>query len=712
MLVLVAALLAIQPVGRLARADEPAPALFSVVGVAAATLRAEPNGSSIAVALVPAGSVLSQAGADVVTAGVTWRQVRTAEGHVGFVPAGLLASAGGGAPTSEASAGLPASGLSAGPAASAGTAPAQSVGSAPAESVGSGAAATASAASSQADGAAPSQLTPEVAPGPANAVSGGPTAAGGSAAQPSPTPAPAPAPPTVRTTVENRRGQDVTITQIDEATAPDGRPMGAGRIVVGFRTGVSEQGQQAAHRAAGTKATRGGRLAGMTVAEVEPGAVQQALAAYRGRSDVAWAEPDYVHRATLTTTDPMFGSQWGLIKIGTPIAWDVTTGAEKNYIAILDSGVYSDTSSTWLAPDGLPGHPDLRGRVVLNANFTSAVTGTDDWYGHGTLMAGIAGARTNTSPADGIAGVGFDAKLFNGKVLDDTGSGFESWVADGIVWAADSGAKVISMSLGAPGPCSQTLQTAVNYAWARNIVIVAAAGNGGMDQVGDPASESPGNCAHVVSVGAIDQGDARASFSNYGPGVPLAAPGVSVLSTNFIGTYSTVSGTSPATPHVAGVAALLFSTPFAVSNQAIVNRLFQSADPIVGTGAIWGYGRLNAAAAVGPASCSPRPKVTITSTPNGAALNVAAVTQGVGNAVRYIQVGAAAGGSTNALVSFPTQPSQSGGTATYVPQTVGTAATFQVQRQTAGLPTTLPFIVTDGCGGWNSLAGGGPAAGF
>src|SRR5690606_35804717 len=143
----------------------------------------------------------------------------------------------------------------------------------------------------------------------------------------------------------------------------------------------------------------------------------------------------------------------------------------------------------------------------------------DDWYGHGTLMAGIAGARTNTDPPEGIAGLGFNVRLLNGKVLDDTGTGLDSWVADGIIWATDNGARVISMSLGSVSTCSQTLQTAVNYAWERDVVIVAAAGNGGQDQVGDPVSESPGNCAHVLSIGAIDQNDARASFSNYGPSV-------------------------------------------------------------------------------------------------------------------------------------------------------------------------------------------------
>lgn len=687
---MVVVLLAIQPTVRRALADEPA--LFAVVGVEAATLRVEADGSSMAVAIVPVGSVVSQAGPDAVTAGVTWRQVRTAEGRVGYVPAGFLAYAGGGPASSDPPV---ASRTAAAPAQSVGAAPAQSVGAVPAPSA----------------GAAPDRPATAAAAAPPAAANAVTNESAGTGAVTQPKPSPTPPPPAVRTTVETRRGQQVEIAQIEEATAPDGRKMAAGRIVVKFKEGASQQGQAAAHQAAGTKSTKGSRLAGMTVAEVDQGSVRQALAAYRNRSDVAWAEPDYIYRATLTTNDPQLGSQWGPLKIGAPIAWDVTTGSSTVYIAILDSGVYSDTSP-YLAPDGGYGHPDLRGKVALERNFTTASTGWDDWYGHGTLMAGIAGARTNTSPAVGIAGIGFNARIFNGKVLGDTGSGFESWVAEGITWAVDNGAQVISMSLGAPGPCSQTMQTAINYAWGKGAVIVAAAGNGGGDGVGDPAPESPANCPLVIPVAAINQDDSRASFSNYGPSVALAAPGVNILSTNYVGTYSTVSGTSPATPHVAGVAALLHSTPHGSSNQAIVNRLFQTADPIVGTGSLWAHGRVNAAAAVGPASCSPRPKVTVSSSPSGSLLNVTAITEGVGNAVRYIQTGAAAGTTINALVSFPTQSSEAAGTKTYVPQTVGTAATFQVQRQVAGFSTTLPFIVTDGCGTWNSLAGGGAGAGF
>src|SRR5205823_9262698 len=109
----------------------------------------------------------------------------------------------------------------------------------------------------------------------------------------------------------------------------------------------------------------------------------------------------------------------------------------------------------------------------------------------------------------GVAGIGYNATILNGKVLGDTGSGLDSWIAGGIVWAADNGAKVISMSLGGPGGCPASLQAAADYAWARGAVLVAAAGNGGDDGVGDAAVESPGNCNHVLAIGALDQSDGR-----------------------------------------------------------------------------------------------------------------------------------------------------------------------------------------------------------
>src|SRR5207249_4669581 len=154
-----------------------------------------------------------------------------------------------------------------------------------------------------------------------------------------------------------------------------------------------------------------------------------------------------------------------------------------------------------------PGHPDLRGKVAAERDFTGAATGVDDVCNHGTHVAGIVAAAT--SNGIGVAGVGYNVSLINAKVLNDTGSGFTSDIASGIVWSADSGAKVINLSLGRDGSCSNTENAAIGYAWQHGAVVVAAAGNSGSPQAG-----APGNCPNVVAVGAVDQNDNRATFSN------------------------------------------------------------------------------------------------------------------------------------------------------------------------------------------------------
>ncbi len=699
MVFVLVALVLVQPTALLARAQEATapPQLVTVVGVVGATLRTGPDGATVAVGIVPQGDVLTVVGPPQTTSGVVWWQVRTANGAIGFLPAGLLAAAPGDSGAYRA--------VATGEQPSAPAAGSQAV------------AATPTLAANL--GTDPAGVTQNVQAGPSSQVV---------RQQPAPAPgAPIATPATTvpvstfkppRVAVEQRRGRSVGIAQLDEETAPNGRRMGAGRIVVGFKPGANQTTRLASHQAAGASAAVRAGLPEFAVVEVQPGTVRQALAAYRSRTDVAWAEPDYVRRVTLQPNDPMLPSQNGVNKIGAPIAWDVTTGSPSIKIAVLDCGVFSE-SSPYTPPDGGKGHEDLRGKIApeLEKNFTNATTGVDDWCNHGTLMAGIAGARTDAEKPTGVASVGFRSVLMNGKVLNDQGSGLDSWVAEGIVWAANNGADVISLSLGGSDPCSQTLQAAVNYAWEKGAVLVAAAGNGGDDQVGDPISDAPASCTRVVSVGAINQDDSRASFSNFGPPaaprVQLAAPGVNVLSTNFVGGYSTVSGTSPSTPHVAGVAALV-KARYGGTNQSIVDRILSMADPIAGTGTLWTNGRINAAAAVGPASCSPRPKVTVAASANGKALDVTVSTEGGGNALRYVQVGGTSGAPANATLKFPgtVGSSEVTGKVLYIPMTVGTTLTFQVTRANAGEPATVPFTVYDGCGAWQSFAGGGASAGF
>ena len=381
-----------------------------------------------------------------------------------------------------------------------------------------------------------------------------------------------------RTATVKRGGQELQTAGFAPATAPDGRPMRAGSLIVKFRKGAPEAARSEAHRAAGAQAAKS--VAGTAErVQVEPGAVGTALASYRARRDVETAEPDYLFHKSFVPNDPRFSSQWNLSIISAPAAWDATHGSPGTRIAILDTGIHTR-------------HPDIGSKVILEQNFSPSRFGADDLADHGTLVAGIASAATNNGV--GIAGVGFDSPLLNGKVMDDFGVASTASVIAGLRWAADNGARSINPSLGRSGPCPSSLQEAIDYAWSAGAVIVAAAGNDGAGQ-----SESPGNCQHVLSVAASDRSDQRAYFSNYGADVDLAAPGVDILSTDFRGGYEIVDGTSFSSPHVAGVAALVWSTAFGTSPTAVVDRILATADRVPGTGSFWTAGRVNAAAAMG-----------------------------------------------------------------------------------------------------------------
>jgi len=328
---------------------------------------------------------------------------------------------------------------------------------------------------------------------------------------------------------------------------------------------------------------------------VPAGAEAAKAAAYVRSPLVAYTEPDYLAYALESPNDPSFAEQWGLNNTGgagctpdadidAPEAWDITHGIPDIHIAILDSGIDQD-------------HEDLASEVALYANFTDSPT-WDDLYGHGTHVAGIAAAVTNNNI--GVAGVGYDASLMNVKVLNDSGSGAYSWIANGIVWATDNGAKVINMSLGGPVK-SRTLENAVKYAWNKGVVLVAAAGNSD-----NPSPTYPARYDNVIAVAATDCNDRQASFSSYGKWVDVAAPGVNILSTfpnhpYKIGkslSYDYGSGTSMSTPHVAGLAGLVWATGKCSTAPCVRNRIESNADKISGTGTYWTWGRINAYKAV------------------------------------------------------------------------------------------------------------------
>ena len=301
---------------------------------------------------------------------------------------------------------------------------------------------------------------------------------------------------------------------------------------------------------------------------------------------VEYAEPDYLAQAygSFVPNDSYFSKQWSLGKILAPEAWDINKGSQSAKIAILDSGIDED-------------HEDLKNKIDLRVNLTSSQT-NDDLYGHGTHVAGIAAAETNNLL--GIAGLGFNARLLSFKVLDDKGFGYYSWIAEGLYKAADSGAKVINLSLGGQNR-SKTLERAVDYAWGKGVVLACAAGNSANKSPTYPAYYK--NC---LAVAATDENDQKADFSSFGSWVDLAAPGVNIFSTfpnhtykiNKQLNYDLGSGTSMATPLVSGLAGLLFGADPTLSSSQVRNLIEENTDKIAGTGNYWLKGRINAYKAI------------------------------------------------------------------------------------------------------------------
>lgn len=411
--------------------------------------------------------------------------------------------------------------------------------------------------------------------------------------------------------------------------------------------------------------------------------------------DVEYVEVDQIMRPTLVPNDPRLGEQWGLgtssASINVRPAWDRATGSGA-VVAVIDTGITA--------------HPDLDANILPGYDFISDAAmardggGRDanpgdqgDWYAanecgpgypasasswHGTHVAGTIAAVTNN--ASGVAGTAFNAKVVPVRVLGKCG-GYTSDITDAIVWAsggAVSGvpananpAEVINMSLGGGGSCSSTYQTAINAAVGRGTTVVVAAGN----EASNVSTSVPANCANVIAVAATTSAGARASFSNYGTGIDISAPGQAILSTLNTGTtvpasasYASYNGTSMAAPHVAGVVALMQSAAVTPLSPAQVETILKNtARPLPGacTGGC-GAGIVNAdaavAAALGGGGTPPAPgggtlqnNVAVTglsaasgsalgytiSVPAGVAQLRVAISGGTGDADLYVRRGSA-----------------------------------------------------------------------
>lgn len=374
-----------------------------------------------------------------------------------------------------------------------------------------------------------------------------------------------------------------------------------GRILVKFKSGVKGEQRLQTHAEQAARVVAELHRLGVQVVQVPEERMAAALARYRADPRVAYAEPDYLAYGAFTPNDTYYASyQYGPQIIRADQAWDVTTGSPTVIVAVVDSGA-----------DFL--HPDLQGKLIAGWDFINNDADPTDDQGHGTHVAGIVGALTNNG--EGVAGIGYQTRLLIVKVLDASNAGTYSGIAQGIIYAVDHGASIINLSLGGTS-FSQTLLDAVEYAWNRGVLLVAAAGNYASSNPFYPASFE-----HVMGVAATDASDNRWSSSNYGSYISVSAPGVNIYSTNWNKTtgtgYGYRTGTSMAAPHVSGVAALLLAQDPSRSNAQLWNIIESTADDLGAAGwdAYYGYGRVNAYRAVTYGGAVPTPTATAEPTP-------------------------------------------------------------------------------------------------
>lgn len=342
------------------------------------------------------------------------------------------------------------------------------------------------------------------------------------------------------------------------------------RVVVGYEPGFELPAMRGARRVFDDE--------GLGFAVFESDYVDELQEQFYNIPGVRYVEKDHVVTAFFTPNDPMFSQQYGPKSVRAPQAWDIQMGDEGVVVAVVDTGVdYA--------------HEDLYGRIIKGYDFANNDTDPMDDQGHGTHCAGIIGATTNNRV--GTAGIA-QVSIMAVKVLDSQGSGYESWVASGIRYAVDHGAQVISMSLGSSSS-SSVMEDACNYAWNNGVLVVAAAGN----DYGGPVSY-PAKYDSVMAVSAIDSSNRLAYYSNIGPEIEVCAPGSSVLSTYPNNQYKSMSGTSMACPHVAGVAGLVLSENPNLSNGEVRDILCDTAIDLGSSGwdQSFGYGKVNAEGAV------------------------------------------------------------------------------------------------------------------
>jgi len=360
------------------------------------------------------------------------------------------------------------------------------------------------------------------------------------------------------------------------------QPYASNRILVQPRAGLSADNLAkilGAHNGRGRRIGKGN----MHVVDLPEGAANAVLKKLQGHPQLKFVELDRVVPSTALPNDPYLGSQWHTSKVGAQAAWDSASGMGDGVrIAILDSGVE-------------PGHPDLAANLIPGYNFVDGNNDTSDGCGHGTAVAGTAAAVSNNSR--GVAGVAGGAKIMPVKIASyNSGAGgcyaYYSTITSGIYFAADNGARVANLSYaGVAG--SQAIQNAAQYLKNKGGLLFVSAGNYGRDEGVAPTST-------MVVISATDENDNLAGWSSWGNFVTLSAPGTNIWTTNTGAGYGQWNGTSFASPLAAGVAALMMSASPSTDNLSIESLLYSTSTDrgAAGRDAYFGYGRVNAAAAV------------------------------------------------------------------------------------------------------------------
>jgi serine protease len=405
----------------------------------------------------------------------------------------------------------------------------------------------------------------------------------------------------------------------------------AERLIVGYKSGAAEA---SSNRAAEADATAKGKETGEDVdfqRRLGTGAalvglgdarstteIADVIAEFRSDPQVSYVVPDRLNTPQADPNDTEYGKQWDLFEstagMNVPAAWPTSTGSGVT-VAVIDTGyvTHSDLAANIVAGydfitdtavsvdgDGRDGNPADPGDYYA-ANECGSGIGASNSSWHGTHVAGTIAAATNNGK--GIAGIAHGAKISPLRVLGKCG-GYDSDIIDAITWASGGSvsgvpangniAKVINMSLGGDGACTSATQSAITAAVNRGTTVVVAAGNDN-DNV---ANHSPGNCTNVISVAATNRAGAKASYSNYGSAVDISAPGGQTSTGTANGIYSTLNsgtktpstesyayyqGTSMATPHIAGLVALMKSANSALTPARIESAIKANARALPGS---------------------------------------------------------------------------------------------------------------------------------